>query len=146
MNLVSGKNYVVANAVDAILSAAKNTNIAQKNYLHKSDYGQVPKYLSAIKTDISKEYDTIRKLKQAEDEGSKAKVKLLPEEERRRLIEALKAKWEKVNIDYQATTHMTKLDTIGKIRRKEQYERQLAEIERDLEKLGKGYIFVDQEH
>ena len=41
-------------------------------------------------------------------------VRQLTESEKEALIEGLKAKWEKVNTDYQATTHITKLDTIGK--------------------------------
>ena len=64
-------------------------------------------------------------------------VRQLTESEKEALIEGLKAKWEKVNTDYQATTHITKLDTIGKVRRKEQYEALLTQIEKDIEKLHK---------
>merc|ERR1712224_576768 len=47
-------------------------------------------------------------------------VRQLTEEEKTALIDGLKAKWEKGNTDYQATTHITKLESIGKVRRKEQ--------------------------
>jgi len=35
------------------------------------------------------------------------------------------------------------LDTIGLKRKKEECEKELAQIEKDLAKLNKGYIFVD---
>ena len=40
------------------------------------------------------------------------------------------------------------LDTIGKVKRKEQYEAQLAQIEKDIEKLQKPivYVAVDEEY
>ncbi len=146
MNLVSSKNYIVANAVNNILMAPTVSNEEVKDYLHKSDYGRTPKYIQKIKKDIQAEYDYIQKLKSSEEERTKAKVRLLPEEERVSLVNALKTKWEKVNTDYQATTHMTKLDTMGKIRRKEHFESQLSQIEKDIEKLSKSkHIFVDQE-
>ena len=44
---------------------------------------------------------------------------LLTDEEKGALVAGLKAKWEKVNTDYQATTHITKLDTIGKLHLRE---------------------------
>ena len=43
----------------------------------------------------------------------------LDEEERVSMVNGLKAKWEKINTDYQGGTHITKLDTKGKMRRRE---------------------------
>jgi len=143
MNLVSSKNYVVANAVENILAAPKKTGTEVRDYMSKEDYGQVPKYLQRIKADIQDEYDYIAALTQQEEEERAGQVRLLTEEEKGALVCGLKAKWEKVNTDYQATTHITKLDTRGKVRRKEQYEASLQQIERDMEKLNKRYIFVD---
>ena len=80
---------------------------------------------------------------QQEEEERAGQVRLLTEEEKGALVCGLKAKWEKVNTDYQATTHITKLDTMGKLRRKEQYESQLQQVEKDMDKLNKRYIFVD---
>merc|ERR1719321_1299427 len=143
MNLVSSKNFVVANAVETILAAPKKTSQANKDYLHKEDYGKVPKYLENIKSDIDAEYEYIRHLQQQEVEASQAISRLLEDEEKFGLIQALKAKWEQVNTDYQATTHLTKLDTTGKVRRKEKFEAELTQIEKDIEKLNKKHIYVD---
>jgi hypothetical protein len=143
MNLVSSKNFVVANAVETILAAPKKTQMATKDYLHKEDYGKVPKYLEHIKGDIDAEYEYIRQLQQQQVEASQATSRCLTDDEKFGLIQGLKAKWEQVNTDYQATTHLTKLDTIGKVRRKEKYEAELTQIEKDIEKLNRKHIYVD---
>jgi len=143
MNLVSQKNFVVANAVETILAAPKKPSQANKDYLHKEDYGKVPKYLEHIKGDIDAEYEYIRQLQQQEADAAQNSSRTLTDDEKIGLIQGLKAKWEAVNTDYQATTHLTKLDTIGKVRRKEKYEAELTQIEKDIEKLNRKHIYVD---
>merc|ERR550514_1668439 len=103
MNLVTSKNFVVANAVETILAAPKKVSVGAKDYLHKEDYGKVPKYLQNIK----EEYDYIRMLQEQEEEARSAQVRPLTEDERQALILGLKAKWEQTNTEYQATTHIT---------------------------------------
>merc|ERR1711907_298703 len=66
MNLVTSKNFVVANAVETILAAPKKVTSQAKDYLSKEDYGKVPKYLKNIKQDIQAEYDYIRQLQEQE--------------------------------------------------------------------------------
>jgi len=70
----------------------------------------------------------------------------LPEDEREELLEALKAKWDDVNEEYQKLAHQTistSNATIGQVRKKEQCERQLDQLEKDIERLSKkGPIFV----
>merc|ERR1719324_524284 len=111
MNLVSSKNFIVANAVETILAAPKKVQDGAKDYLRKEDYGKTPAYLQHIKKDIQAEYDYIRQLQQQQDEMNAPQVRPLDENERQELIEGLKLKWEQVNTEYQATTHITKLDT-----------------------------------
>ena len=57
--------------------------------------------------------------------------------------ESLKQKWNEVNYKYQKLTHVRIVDTIGLKSRKENYEKELGEIEGDIKKLNKLYIFVD---
>jgi len=57
----------------------------------------------------------------------------------------LKAKWEKVNTDYQSQTHVTLMDTEGKVRRKEKCEAELSQLEKDIERLSKKNIQVHLE-
>jgi hypothetical protein len=142
MNIVTSKNFVVANAVETILAAPKKVSDGAKDYLTKEDYGKVPKYLKHIKDDIDAEYEYIRQLQEQEEEARASMVRPMGEDERLGLIAGLKAKWESVNTEYQATTHLTKLDTIGKIKRKEKYEAELSQIEKDIEKLNRKNINV----
>jgi hypothetical protein len=145
MNLVTSKNFVVANAVETILAAPKKVSEGTKDYLQKEDYGKVPKYLTHIKNDIEAEYEYIRQLQEQQDEMSRSHVRSLDEQERQTLIAGLKAKWEAVNTEYQGSTHLTKLDTTGKKARKEKYEAELSQIEKDIEKLNKKNIQVHYE-
>eukprot|EP00913_Durusdinium_trenchii_P008666 g8139.t1 len=69
--------------------------------------------------DIDAEYSYIRALQEAREQEEAARMRPLVEDERKDLIEGLKSKWEQVNTAYQGATHITKLDTMGKMKRKE---------------------------
>lgn len=58
--------------------------------------------------------------------------------------EGLKRKWNEVNFEYQKLTHVRTVDTIGLKTRKENCEKELAQIESDIKKLNKLYIFVEE--
>lgn len=60
--------------------------------------------------------------------------------ERTQLIHHLKLKWSSVNTAYQTMTFT--LDTPAKKKRKETYERQLSEIEKDIQTLEKGEVVL----
>jgi len=143
MNLVTSKNFIVANAVETILSAPRKLPEGAKDFLKKEDYGKVPKYLQHIKQDIEAEYDYIQQLHQDREEEEYAQKRPLGEDERGSIVEGLKSKWEQVNTAYQGGTHMTKMDTMGKMKRKERYEAELSQIEKDIEKMSRGNIVVD---
>lgn len=67
----------------------------------------------------------------------------LSREEVQELREGLKQRWNEINQQYQLMTHVRLIDTTGLRRRKQDHERQLAEIEGDIRKLNKAYIFVE---
>merc|ERR1719164_196983 len=52
------------------------------------------------------------------EENAGEALEPLSEDERASLIRALKKKWDSVNEKYQQMTHVVKLDTVGKIKRK----------------------------
>lgn len=145
MGLVTSKNFLVANAIDVILATPRKVEAANADYMKKEDFGKVPKYLSQIKRDSEAEYDYIRQLQEKQSMAAKSQMQLMDEDERLSLLVALKKKWEVINTEYQGFTHLTKLDTIGKRRRKEQLESQLAQIEKDIEKLARKNILVAKE-
>lgn len=143
MGLTSDKNFIVANAVENILAAPKVKENSKKDYTKKKDYGKTPKYLQKIKKEIDQEYELVREM-QMEDEQQKDRDKfLLPDDEREELIAALKKKWEVVHKTYQEITHVQKIDTVGLRRKKETCEQELKQLEKDIEKLSKKFIFVD---
>ena len=143
MGLVSDKNFIVSNAVENILAAPKLPSNNDKDFLKKKNYGKVPKYLQTIKKEIEDEYQLVREM-QIEEEAEMDRQKfLMDESEKEEMIAALKKKWEVVHKEYQTLTHKNKLDTLGLKEKFESCERELKQLERDIEKLSKNYIFVD---
>lgn len=140
--LKTEKNFIVANAVEVILKPAKKTP-EPEDPLKKKTYGKVPQYLQKIKNDIEEEYTTLRQLKQDQNDEQEKKKYMMTFEEIQTLKEGLKKKWEVVNKEYQTITHIRKPDTQGLKRKKENCEKELAQIEKDLELLEKPYVFVD---
>lgn len=145
MGLFSNKNFIKANAISAILQEPKQTvPMTSAEMIKHAEYGAVPEYLQTVKQEIADEYAYIKHMEGSNEPGgpAAANVRLLPEEDKEALLSQLKDKWELINHEYQSITHLVKLDTIGKIRRKERYEHDLAQLERDIEKLSKKYVFV----
>jgi len=138
MGITTSKNFITANAVEAILQAPRRPTQKELNYLKKEDYGKVPAYLSQVKEEIRRENDMIEryvKEQMGEVERTPESYEELTEEERYNLLEELKSKWAHVNTKYQRQTHLVKLDTAGQVRRKETMENELQQLERDIEKL-----------
>lgn len=143
----SKRNFITENAVDVIMSKPLHKQTGDVNYLNKPDFGRVPEYLRSVKQEIQAEKDYINQImaqEREEEAKSQPKMRLMPEEERLELLENLKKKWEAINKQYQACTHIVTLDTIGKVQRKEKYESQLAELEKSIERLSKKFIFVHE--
>jgi hypothetical protein len=141
----STKNFISENALAVIMADARRPQRTDIDYTKKEDFGKTPAYLESVKAEIAAEKDYIRRVMEAEaEEESKyqPKTHVLPEEERLKLLTQLKIKWEAVNKQYQTTTHMVTLDTMGKVRRKEKYETELQQIEKSIDKLSKPYVFV----
>ena len=117
-----------------------------ENFLEKEDYGKVPQYLREVKEEIRREKDMIDRYVKEQmgiEDTEPEQMDELSESDRHDLIEALKRKWASINQKYQLGTHLVSLDTAGQVRRKEQLENALNQIEADIEKLMKpGPIFV----
>lgn len=75
-----------------------------------------------------------------EEEGKpQGVVAPLPEEERRALVDALKAKWDAINAAYQKTAHHGgRHQSIGERQRKEAQEQAMSQLEADIELLQRG--------
>jgi len=150
MGLQSTKNFVTANAVESILAVPGN-RARQANdapvYRNKIDYGKVPSYLQNVKQEIAQENAMIEEyVKRQEQEGMLASDdppdEEITDDERDELLDALKTKWDAVNSKYQKMCHMVKLDTIGKVRRKEQMEAELTQLEKDIDMLEDRKVVI----
>ena len=112
----------------------------------KEDYGKVPNYLVQVKEEIKRENEMIDKYvkdRMGVREKDPEHTEELDEYERAQLVSQLKAKWDVVNANYQRMTHVVNLDSVGKMRRKEQLETALKQLESDIEKLQRpGSIIV----
>ena len=140
MGLVSQKNYITANAVDNILAVPKKPASNEVNYLAKQDYGQVPQYLSRVKQQIQEEYRMIEQMTESNQPQNEDHIEVLTDGEREKLLEGLKANWATINKEYQTLSFT--LDTPAKKRRKEEFEAQLEQIENDIKKLSKKFVFI----
>jgi hypothetical protein len=140
MGIKTNKNFITANAVEAILQAPRSLESKELNYLQKEDYGKVPEYLGQVREEIKRENEMIDKYVK-EQMGIADEVveefEEMPDGERHELIRQLKAKWDSVNAKYQKITHLVQLDTAGQVRRKEQLEGALKTLETDINKLSR---------
>lgn len=137
------KNFITSNAVENILAVPKRDE-EKVDWLKKPHFGEVPPYLTKIKQEIADEYDYIKSMQQQQMDEGPSGMRLMTDEERSELVIALKKKWDAVNSMYQQSSvlSLASLDTIGKVKRKEMYEAQLAQIEKDIEKLSKKQVYI----
>jgi hypothetical protein len=140
------KNFITANAVEAILRVPVAKADNAPDYLRKPDYGQVPQYLSEVKKEIDEENELIDAfVKQQMNSYADAPeyCEAMNNGERLELIEKLKIKWDKVNKSYQVLCMHTIFEGNAKYT-KEAYEKQMSEIESDLGKLMvNGDVMID---
>ncbi len=141
------KNFIAENAIKAITMRppSENTPEWHTNYKKRPGFGEIPSYLSTVKSEIAAEKEQVRTVMAQERNAQRRaspQMRVMSEEERQLMLTSLKQKWEAVNKQYQTITHIVTLDTIGKIRRKEEYEQQLIQLERSIEKLSKKVVYV----
>jgi len=141
MGIKTSKNFITANAVEAILQVPRVVESGELNYMKKEDFGKVPTYLYQVQEEIRRENEMIDKYvkeQMGEVEEEPEQFEEMSEEERLELLNALKAKWDDVNAKYQRITHLVRLDTQGQMRRKEYLETTMTGLEKDIERLQRN--------
>lgn len=142
MGLCSNKNFITANAVETILSKPQKVPIVEPRFTERKSFGKVPTYLMKVKQRIAEENEYVRQyIEQREQRETQSNAMEMSEDERQDLLHHLKIKWAEINQAYQTKMSFV-LDTPAKKSRKESYERQLAEIEKDIELLSRGSTIV----
>ncbi|PFH31757.1 putative enkurin [Besnoitia besnoiti] len=147
MGISSACDRVTANAIDNILSRPRKTSQDALDWTCKPDYGRVPQYLQDVKKTLDLEYAYLESLRNSTKTAGAGppgttQVRVMPDHEKCALLAALKRRWDALNLEYQSTTHIMNLDTIGKARRKENFEEQLAAIEKFIIKASKKTVVV----
>jgi len=142
MGLTTEKNFVVANAVEAILAAPKRPPPLQPRPTQKATMGREPKYLSHVKKELESAKDKAASFaSQNKKDPFDGRMRLLTESESRELVSGLKARWEQMNRLYQSLAFST--DTSRAIARKEGQEAELQRLEKAITKLqAKKCIYV----
>jgi len=141
VGITTNKNFVTANAVEAILMEPRQPKPGQPNYLLKEDYGKVPDYLALVKEEVRRENDMIDRYvreRMGEIDEVPEVFERMTEDERLDLLDGLKDKWDFLNRKYQKITHHVSLDTLGELHRKESMEAQLKRIEGYIAKLERA--------
>lgn len=141
MGITTSKNFITANAVEAILTAPRIAPSSTSVYVRKEDFGKIPDYLVQVKEEIRRENDMIDRYvkdRMGYEEASPDHMEELSNQDRHILLSQLKAKWDSVNAEYQRMTHLVDLDSCGLIRRKVGLESNLKALEADIERLSKA--------
>ncbi|KAL8164732.1 UNVERIFIED_CONTAM: hypothetical protein K2H54_003553 [Gekko kuhli] len=145
MGLRSRKNFITANAAEAILLVPKkplracvdvrkgdkflidHSGLVQK-YLKKKDFGAVPKYLAKRKEEA-------QRAKEESDKRIKETLrrrgpKRVSKEEREDLLEGLKKNWEEINQAFQSMS--VAVETVPRRLYREKLETQMKQLEHDI--------------
>jgi len=144
-NVPSDKNFITNNAVTNIRSVPRRAipkyvdtpsgnsrelipSGLYPKYSQKTNYGKVPEYIVQRKKEASeaqREYDAY--IQERMRQGS---MKRMPDAERTKILEGLKTNWNLLHHQYQGLSVV--MDTQPKRNRKEQIEKEMATLERDI--------------
>ncbi|GBG25624.1 Enkurin [Hondaea fermentalgiana] len=131
--------------VKAALPTPKRVERSDKRYMNKKDFGKVPNYLRRVQRDIQAEKNVFIEAERERlrrEEAARGREYTLDEDERCKLVEELKIKWDSYNAQYQLQAHVVNLDTAGKIQRKEYLEKMLKRVEKAIETLERGPVQI----
>jgi hypothetical protein len=147
MGLKSQKNYVKSNAVDAILMQPRKRKIKGDNdldyYLNKKEYGKVPNYLERAKTATQRRIYENFEIQRENERYEQSKKKVIDDNELSLLKEGLQKRLNNLRQQYGKITHRRRFDTLTTKNYKENLEKEIEIVEKDLEKLNKDKVIVD---
>ncbi|EIE22734.1 hypothetical protein COCSUDRAFT_16080 [Coccomyxa subellipsoidea C-169] len=124
----SSKDFVTLNALENIKARPPLVDQEEYWYTSKPSFGKVPGYLKHTKRQIAEEKAKMDAYLAEQEQVEQARE--LPKEEKDLLVRLLKTKWQQLNSDFLKLPFS--LDTPSKKKRKEMYEAQLQQIEKDI--------------
>ncbi|KXZ51626.1 hypothetical protein GPECTOR_12g590 [Gonium pectorale] len=136
----SGRDFINENKIGAV-APVRPPKLERKDsasYLNKKDYGQVPQYLLERKMQMAADVEAAARAKEAAliPPG----MRLMPEEERQETLEVLKQNREEVDRAIQGLP--LRIETPSAIRRKDELERRLREIEDAIKIFSRPKVLV----
>lgn len=138
MNLTKDTNYIYDNAITVIRAKAsdgkqKKINpkpLLDEDPLKKKDYGVISPYLIEIKKQLN-----AKKVSQKSDTVDEEAIATELKEKRINLLAELKNKYDEMNKEYLKISHVVDINSVRKLKKKENYEKQLDQLEKDIQKL-----------
>lgn len=144
MGLLTDKNFVTCNAIEATAMATKGRKVPELRPTERPTFGKVPRYLDELKASLADEERFVSSMQAKKNQQmaeQKAEfVRPMTEEDRQRLVAQLKQRWEEKHRQFIAQPFAR--DTMMQIARKEVVEKELKEIETALEKLSKQVVYI----
>ncbi|XP_054287151.1 enkurin isoform X2 [Macrosteles quadrilineatus] len=104
----------------------------QPKYIYSKEFGKVPKYLRKGGS------LTQRDKEEKEEKKTKPPLRYVTEEEREEMLQGLKKNWEELQKEFQLLPMVT--DTVPKIKRKTQLEKQLKDLEKDIDLIERNPV------
>jgi len=139
MGLTTDKNFVVANAVEAVLATSKKAATVEDRPMEKATFAQVPKYIQTIKAELH----ASNAQKAADAAADHSHLRELAEPEIQELRSGLQQRWDYLNKQF--STMSFNLETRSQLRRKEQLEAELRKIEQAMQRLSKKRVYVKED-
>ena len=147
MGLKSQKNYITSNAMDVILMEPKKRKIPNDGdldyYMNKKDYGKIPKYIQKRREDAENEIINNLEVERQNMMYERSKRKEIDNDELLQLREGLEKKLKELRYEYGKISHRRKFDTLVTKNYKEKLEKEIEQVEKDLELLKMDKVVVD---
>lgn len=135
-----GRNFVEENRIAAGTSSrsSRTGDTNAKAFIEKRDYGKVPQYLMERKMELAADYEA--RMKSKEEAAIPAGMRMLPEEERLETLGLLEAN--RLEVEKQLQQLPILIETPGQVRRKDELERRLQEIEEAKKIFSRSKVLV----
>jgi hypothetical protein len=147
MGLKSQKNYVTSNAIDNILMEPRKRKIPSEKdldyFLSKKDYGRIPNYLKRAKSANQRNLDEKLRVQNENERYRNKMKKTLDSNELQLLREGLVKKLDDLQKQYGRISHRNKFDTLVSKNYKENLEREMEQVKKDLDSINKEVVTVD---
>ena len=147
MGLKSEKDYVKSNAIDNILMEPRKRKIPSERdldyFLHKKDYGRVPNYLRRAQSANQRNLEEKLRVQNENEKYRNKMKKTLDSNELQLLREGLVKKLDDLQKQYGRISHRNKFDTLVSKNYKENLEREMEQVKKDLDSINKEVVTVD---